>query len=138
MKTPKAQDETLFCQRCGISFLWSVEEQNQAALDEPLDAPAAMRPAKPLHCPGCRQLLPPADYERGLVKWYNSHKRYGFITRQHKPELYVHGSAILPGSNSTISGGRRLAPGDLVEFRLGANERGEMAVDVRILEEITN
>ncbi|CAN5695415.1 hypothetical protein BH10CHL1_BH10CHL1_24410 [soil metagenome] len=120
MSTIKKRDETLFCERCGISFLWSVEEQNQGVQ-------ADGQAAKVLrYCPGCRHMLPAESRERGLVKWYNAHKRYGFITRRHDPELYMHGSQLQDQ--------RRLFPGDLVEFSLGANERGPAAQNIQVLE----
>lgn len=105
------QDEIQYCARCGISFLWSQEEQRRSQ-----DA------AAPLHCPGCRQLLPAAGRERGQVKWYSGRKQYGFLVRTGQPDLYVHRSAL--------SGGRHLRPGDLVEFRVEQTERGPAAFDV--------
>ncbi len=123
MSSPKRQDETLFCERCGISFLWSMEEQKQALSNDILGN-GAPKQSGPTHCPGCRQLLPTPDRERGLVKWYNAQKRYGFITRR-SSEIYLHGSEI--------QGQRRLEPGDLVEFSIGANERGPAATVVQVL-----
>lgn len=110
------QDETRYCERCGISFLWSTEEQHQGNPGESITR----------YCPGCRQLLPAPGRERGLVKWYNRQKGYGFITRAQQPELYVHRSAILQG---------RLAPELLVEFAIGENQQGPVAQDVVVLEE---
>ncbi len=120
MSSSKKQDETLFCERCGISFLWPVEEQNQLvrANDRNIKAP--------IYCSGCRHLLPAAARERGLVKWYNAQKRYGFITRRHDPELYMHGSHLQDQ--------RRLFPGDLVEFSIGTNQRGPAAHAIQVLE----
>jgi CspA family cold shock protein len=110
---PEAQDETRYCERCGISFLYSAEEQAQ-----PQKAPAL--------CPGCRTLLPPGDRERGIVKWYNRCKKYGFITRVDNNELFAH--------RSQLRGFGTLHEGDLVEFAIGEGERGPMAMDIRILE----
>jgi CspA family cold shock protein len=115
-KQNEQQDETRYCERCGISFLWSIEEQHQM---KQLDDAVAH------HCPGCRQVLPPPARARGLVKWYNRQKGYGFITRYHQPELYVHRTAVHQG---------RLAPDDLVEFTLGENQQGPAAQDVVVLE----
>lgn len=109
------QDETRYCERCGISFLWSSEEQHQPDL-----VVGATR-----YCAGCRQLLPPAGRERGMVKWYNRQKGYGFITRYQQPDLYVHRTAVEQG---------RLQPDLLVEFTVGANEQGPAAQAVAILE----
>lgn len=110
------QDETRYCERCGISFLWSIEEQHQRD-------PAA---GAVLYCAGCRQLLPPLGRERGMVKWYNRQKGYGFITRHQQPDLYVHRTAVEQG---------RLQPDQLVEFAVGANEQGPAATVVVVLEE---
>lgn len=111
----QAQDETRYCERCGISFLWSVEEQHQNS---------QMAPAR--YCAGCRQLLPPPGRARGMVKWYNRHKGYGFITRQQQPDLYVHRTAVRAG---------QLAPDLLVEFSVGENQQGPAAQEVIVLEQ---
>jgi cold shock protein len=119
MSGRKQQDEILFCERCGISFLWSSEEQTPAA-------EAGVRRPQPHVCPGCRYLLPAPQRERGLVKFFNNRKRFGFITRRNAPEIYVHGSAV--------EGASRLGEGDLVEFSLAQTERGPAAEAVRVLE----
>ncbi|WP_287482120.1 cold shock domain-containing protein [Caldilinea sp.] len=106
-------DEELYCARCGISFLWTQEEQKQ---------PNATAPR---YCPGCRHLMPPPGRERGLVKWFNRRKQYGFIVRAGQPEIYVHRSAVQ---------GKRLPhPGDLVEFTVQKEGRGARATEVRLL-----
>lgn len=119
MTTRKQQDDMLFCERCGISFLWSTEEQKQAVAQ-------GEQPKAPTHCPGCRHLLPPMGRERGVVKWYNGRKNYGFISRRNDSEIYVHGSEVPPATRLTV--------GDLVEFGVDANERGPLARAVRVLD----
>ena len=108
-------DEIRYCDRCGISFLWCIEEQ---AADRAAPAPN--------HCPGCRVLLAPADRTRGLVKWYNIRKRYGFIVRNGEPDLFVPAAAL--------TGPRFLQTGDLVEFSLGENQEGPIALGVTLLQ----
>lgn len=108
-------DEIRYCERCGISFLWCVEEQTAAP-----DAPA------PDHCPGCRVLLAPPGRARGLVKWYNIRKRYGFIVRQGAADLFVPAAAL--------QGPRFLQTGDLVEFSPGQNQEGPIAQAVTLLQ----
>jgi CspA family cold shock protein len=108
------QDEILYCARCGISFLWSQEEQRWAA-GEPA----------PKYCPGCRQLLPGAGRARGQVKWYDPRKQYGFIVRTGEPDLYVHRSAL--------KGSRALRPDDLVEFGVEQTARGPAAAEVVVI-----
>jgi cold shock protein len=119
MSGRRQQDEILFCERCGISFLWPIEEQSQAT-------EAGGRQPAPHVCAACRHLLPGPDRERGLVKFFNGRKRFGFITRRTGPEIYVHGSAL--------EGASRLTEGDLVEFSLAQTERGPAAEAVRVLE----
>jgi CspA family cold shock protein len=112
MKTQK--DDILYCDRCGISFLWSQEEQRRAE-------------AKPNLCPGCRYALPGSDRERGLVKWYNPRKRFGFIVRADGPDIFAHGSEL--------DGASRLFPGDLVEFQVGQSERGPIARAITVIQQ---
>ncbi len=119
MSNPRPQDQILYCERCGISFLWSAEEQKEARAQGQTNTP-------PSHCPGCRFLLPANGRERGLVKWYNYRKRYGFLVRKEQPEIFAHGSDI-QGANS-------LRPGDLVEFRVEIGERGPAAKEITILD----
>lgn len=119
MSGRKEEDEILYCERCGISFLWSLEEQHQLAESGP-------RRAAPTHCPACRYLLPSAGSERGLVKFYNGRKQFGFLIRRAAPDLYLHGSAI--------KGRARLQEGDLVEFRVADSPRGPLAAEVRLVE----
>jgi cold shock protein len=116
MKRRQMSDEMLFCERCGVSFLWTAEEQRQR--DEP---------GKPGHCPGCQMLLAAPGRERGVVKWYNERKKYGFVTRTTGPEIFAH--------RSRFDGMGRVQPGDLVEFGVEQGEKGPMAVDVRLLQQ---
>jgi CspA family cold shock protein len=117
-KPKKLQDTILYCGRCGISFFWSIEEQTHLAGESQ---------TPPLLCPGCRALLPPVGSERGLVKWYSPRKRYGFITRQNQPDIF------LPAASLRMQ--RPPRTGDLVEFTLSQNEQGAIADDVRLLAE---
>jgi len=120
---PTVNDEICYCERCGVSFLWTIEEQDR--LRQQVEALPAARGA-PTHCPGCRRLLPTGQRERGLVKWYNSRKRFGFIVRTSGNELFAHGSAL--------KGTRTLNPGDLVEFDVQESERGEAACEIILLQ----
>ena len=109
------QDDIQYCARCGISFLWSQEEQKRDA-----GGPG------PLHCPGCRRLLPAGGRERGQVKWYDPRKQYGFLVRAGHADIYVH--------RSSLAGARGLRPGDLVEFRIEQTARGPAASDVTLIQ----
>ena len=111
------KDEVLYCERCGISFLWSVEEQSEEQ---------AGSAGRPLLCPGCRHSLPSAGRERGLVKWWSVRKKYGFIVRAGHPDIFAHRSALKDAG--------RLREGDLVEFGVEEREKGPVAVAIHALE----
>ncbi len=111
----RPRDQILYCDNCGISFLWSQEEQQQAERTTP-----------PRYCAGCRVLAPPEGFERGLVKWFNRRRRYGFIIRRDADEIFAHGSDVV--------GRQSMRPGDLVEFRVEEGDRGLMAKEIRIID----
>lgn len=113
-------DEMLMCERCGVTFLWPLEEQ-WASQGQPTG-----EGSPPRYCLGCRHLLPAADRQRGLVKWYSPRKKYGFISPQSGPDLFAHRSGLRKGT--------RLRPGDLVEFAVEKTEKGPVAVDVALLQ----
>ena len=118
-----------------FSFLWTNEERNYAERTQMTieDGQLSTVPAEaPTHCAGCRRVLPQEGRSRGVVKWYNQRKRYGFIACSDGPEVFMHGSEL--------KGAKRVAPGDLVEFGIVAaqEKKGRAqrpnAVHVRILE----
>jgi CspA family cold shock protein len=117
------EDEIRYCERCGISFLWTIEEQKAAQNDRSAANPSVRAPDL---CAGCRVLLPSPNRVRGMVKWYNIRKRYGFIVRQGEPEIFVPAAAL--------QGPRFLQTGDLVEFSLGQNQEGPIAQEVTLLQ----
>ncbi|MEZ4714420.1 MAG: cold shock domain-containing protein [Caldilineaceae bacterium] len=122
-------DEMCYCARCGVSFLWTIEEKSRArqqSVETAAHDTAAHPLQPPAHCPGCRRLLQAAGRERGLVKWYNGRKRFGFIIRSSGDELFAHGSAL--------KGVHSLQPGDLVEFSTQRTEKGEAAQEVVLLQ----
>ena len=61
---------------------------------------------------------------RETVKWLNSEKGYGFISRQDGTDLFVRSSQV--GTS-----GRRLDAGRPVEFDLDPVTRGPQALHVR-------
>jgi len=60
----------------------------------------------------------------GTVKWFNTTKGYGFITREDGPDVFVHYSAI------KSDGFRNLAEGDRVEFSVEQGPKGPQASNV--------
>jgi CspA family cold shock protein len=63
----------------------------------------------------------------GTVKWFNSEKGYGFISRDGGKDVFVHFSAIQG------NGYRTLEEGQKVEFEVGPGKKGEEARDVRVV-----
>jgi CspA family cold shock protein len=64
----------------------------------------------------------------GEVKWFNPNKGYGFILYDEDQEIFVHFRAVRDGDRRTLRQGQR------VRFSIRANERGDQADDVQILD----
>ena len=63
----------------------------------------------------------------GTVKWFNSEKGFGFITKDTGGDLFVHFSAIQG------SGFKSLEEGAKVSFDIVESDRGEQAANVSAL-----
>ncbi len=62
--------------------------------------------------------------EKGVVKWFNGSKGYGFISRENGEDVFVHYSAIQD------DGYRTLEEGDAVEFEVAEGPKGLQATNV--------
>lgn len=60
----------------------------------------------------------------GTVKWFNSEKGYGFISREEGGDVFVHYSSIAG------EGYRNLYEGERVEFAIEQTPKGPQAVQV--------
>ncbi|HEY8479233.1 MAG TPA: cold-shock protein [Spirillospora sp.] len=65
----------------------------------------------------------------GKVKWYDSDKGFGFLTRDDGGEVFVHSSALPAGVTT-------LRPGQRIEFGVVEGRRGQQALQVRIMESL--
>ncbi len=63
----------------------------------------------------------------GTVKWFDSKKGYGFVTSENGKEYFVHFSGI------QSEGFKSLTENQAVEFELADGNKGEQAVNVRVL-----
>jgi CspA family cold shock protein len=81
----------------------------------------------------CTRTQSPIDEEQrfnvptGKVKWYDTEKGFGFLTRDDGGDVYVHSSAVPEGASA-------LKPGSRVEFGVAAGKRGEQALSVTVLD----
>lgn len=67
-----------------------------------------------------------ADRETGTVKWFNSQKGFGFISREGGEDAFAHYSSI------KSDGFRNLEEGQKVEFTMSEGEKGPQAVEVTV------
>ena len=61
---------------------------------------------------------------KGVVKWFNNQKGYGFITPENGKDVFVHHTAIQG------EGYRSLDEGQAVEFDIEKGPKGEQATNV--------
>lgn len=65
---------------------------------------------------------------RGIVKWFNNSRGYGFIGREDGPDVFVHFSSVVGDGYLTLK------EGDTVEFEIGEGPRGPQAMEVKKIE----
>ena len=64
----------------------------------------------------------------GTVKWFNTSKGFGFITRDSGSDVFVHFRSILGDGHRVLQEGQR------VEYTVAKREKGLQAEEVAILD----
>ena len=68
---------------------------------------------------------------KGIVKWYNARKGYGFITPDDKTDdVFVHATAL------KTCGLKKLYTGSEVSFETDEDDKGKRAKSIKILKEV--
>ena len=62
--------------------------------------------------------------KRGIVKWFDEKKGYGFISQEDGPDIFCHFSAIKSNGFKTLEEGQE------VEFSIGRSHLGPQAQEV--------
>lgn len=68
---------------------------------------------------------------KGKIKWYNTKKKYGYITLEDGSDLFMHVSGIRTGRTMIY-----FEDGDVVEFEQGRGLKGPVATNVRLVTKV--
>ena len=98
------------CRRCRIRYLGDANGESGS------------NPGVQGLCPGCRALQRLRGRRRGMVKWYDRRRGYGFVRDEISGDLFVHTSQVR---------GRTPRAGQSVTYRAEMQAKGWAALDVR-------
>lgn len=62
---------------------------------------------------------------RGTIKFFNTQKGFGFISREGADDVFVHVSNVVGEGNATLE------EGQTVEFDIGPGRKGDEALNVK-------
>jgi len=108
-----SSDKLLRCRSCGISYLVVTRAEPEGALKQPA--------AQSGICPGCAALEKLAALGKGVIKWFDPRRGYGFVKLDHGPQVFFHRSRFDCESRLSIRRGAR------VEVEIEDTGRGQRA-----------
>ena len=68
---------------------------------------------------------------KGVVKFYNDKRSYGFITGEDDKDVFVHRTGLEKQGLRTMT----IAEGDNVEYEVKESDRGPLAINVKKIED---
>jgi CspA family cold shock protein len=68
-----------------------------------------------------------SEQTTGTVKWFNSSKGYGFISRENGDDVFVHFQSIISDGYKTLN------ENDKVEFVVTEGQKGPQASEVKVI-----
>jgi CspA family cold shock protein len=112
------RDTWATCEKCGKEFVFTVEAQRR--LDE-----AGLEVVPPAECPRCRseEEITPGPH-KGVVKWYDPEKGYGFIVHSPGSDLFFHRTGLAEGETPLFEDGTP------VTYVVEETDKGPQAVEV--------
>ena len=66
--------------------------------------------------------------KKGIIKWFNTEKGYGFIANEGAKDVYVHQSALKNSDSGSLKQGQE------VQFEIVSGPKGSQATNVKIME----
>ncbi|MED5268911.1 MAG: cold-shock protein [Candidatus Neomarinimicrobiota bacterium] len=69
-----------------------------------------------------------SERQKGTVKFFNEKKGYGFITKEDGNDVFVHFTSIESEDDF-----KTLKEGQAVEFDIESDDRGDKAVNVKVV-----
>lgn len=115
-------NQSVVCQRCGRGLAMTDAYHDFLAW-------RGVNVKIPIQCMACFLKAGPLPREQGKVKWFNSRKRYGFITTEEGQDVFLHQEQILGGEERNPHTGR------VVRFHMHQSLKGPEAWNVELAEE---
>jgi cold shock CspA family protein len=108
------------CTRCGSGFILSAHYRDWLAH-------RGVKVIQPMLCPTCFLKAGPLPKQRGVIKWFNPGKHYGFISVGEEEEVFFHQRQIIGNDEGEAY------EGQTARFHVRYAEKGPEALNVELL-----